>query len=138
MNANIDEWVVREWISELEQKSTLSLYRNLKNTIKEENFYDNTFGSVLLFRARTNCLKLDWRRRFEGGEVGCKLCGADEETTEHFILECRRLRVIREEFGMIDMDIGGILGFDQNEDMDKTKRFLNKIWIERKNILSLL
>ena len=49
--------------------------------------YDNRPSSVIMYRARANCLKLNYRNRHQGGEVGCKLCGANIENLEHFLLE---------------------------------------------------
>jgi hypothetical protein len=57
--------------------------------------YDNRYWSVLMFRSRTNTLKLGWRNRFVGGNVQCPLCGAEEETLQHFLKECERLRGVR-------------------------------------------
>ena len=62
------------WLEELREKSTLTLYKQYKQVVREEKFYDNTYKSVLLFRARTNTLLLNWRRRFTDGEVRCELC----------------------------------------------------------------
>ena len=58
--------------------------------------YGNTFGSVLMFRYRSNTLGLKWNNRFSGGAMDCLLCGAVEETVEHFVVECGGLRETRE------------------------------------------
>ena len=73
---SVDSWVLNEWKEELNSKSTLSIYKSCKNKMKEEKFYDNTLESVLLFKARANCLKLEWRSRFWGGDTVCKTCQA--------------------------------------------------------------
>ena len=52
---------------------------------------DNRPSSVVMYRARANCLKLNDRNRHQGGEVGCKLCGANIENLEHFLLEGEKL-----------------------------------------------
>ena len=37
------------------------------------------------YRVRSNTLKLGWRARFVGGEVGCEMCGAEEEMLVHLL-----------------------------------------------------
>ena len=132
LSGKINAWMLKEWEDELSQKSTLAIYREYKNEIKTENFYDNTFQSVLLFRARANCLKLGWRKRFEQGEVDCKLCGYEEETLEHFIMDCPRYSEIRNDYDVSGMNIQSILGFDGGKNIEKSKRFIEKIWNIRK------
>ena len=134
VSKRVDEWVHGEWRSEINEKSTLAIYRNFKQQRKEEGFCNNTMESVLLFKARSNCLKLNWRNRFLGGDIGCKLCGEREETLEHFLLECPGYREERMEFNMIDVEIKRMLGFESYE-MGNTKRFLKKIWFKRKNFI---
>ena len=55
-----------KWKEEMMSLSTLENYRLFKTSIKQETFYDNSWESVLLFRARSNSLGLHWRRRFVG------------------------------------------------------------------------
>lgn len=55
------------WLEELREKSTIALYKQYKQAIGEKS-YDNIFKSVLLFRAWTNTLRLNWRK-FTDGEV---------------------------------------------------------------------
>ena len=45
----------------LHRFTLITLHREHKNEIKEEQFYGNSFGSVLLFKAKSNSLKLGWR-----------------------------------------------------------------------------
>ena len=54
---NMDQ---EQWLQELDDKDTLRLYRTHKRYIREEQFYDNTEGAGLMFRARTNTLGLGW------------------------------------------------------------------------------
>ena len=81
----------KRWEEEIKGKSSLEIYVELKKEIKEELMYDNRPSSIIMYRARTNCLKLNDRNRHQGGEVKCKLCGAEVENLEHFILECVEL-----------------------------------------------
>ena len=48
-----------KWKSEIREKSTLKIYEKYKKGIKEESWVDNTEGSKLLVRARTNSLPLN-------------------------------------------------------------------------------
>ena len=62
----------KKWEKEVERKSTISLYKEYKKEIKDENIYDNRECSRLLYWARSNTLKLnDWNRHQAGGKVGC-------------------------------------------------------------------
>jgi len=102
----------QNWIKELQGKSSLVVYGRYKYDIKQEEFYENTIESSLLFKARTNTLKLGWRASFEGKETDCKLCsGGKEETLEHFLMVCGRLMEVRREYKMLEKDIGVVLVF---------------------------
>ena len=76
-------------------------------------------------------MKLAWRNRYQHGEVDCKMCGAVVETLEHFILECSGYEDVRQEFGVREMEIKELLGFEREGDIEKSKRFLKKIWLRR-------
>ena len=92
----VNEWEERRWREGVEEKETLRIYRS-KNQIGEENIYTNSFGSMIMFRCRTNTLRLNWRNRFQGGQVECELCEhGREETLSHFIRECAGLKQVRE------------------------------------------
>ena len=86
----------KRWQEEIQGKSSLKIYEEEKKEIKEEQMYDNRPSSVIMNRAKANCLKLNERNRHQGGEVGCKLCGANIENLEHFLLECEALGEERE------------------------------------------
>ena len=124
-----------EWSAELLEKQTMVLYATFKNEIKEEKFYDNTFEASLIFKARSNVLKLDWRNRFTDGNVICKLCKNEEESLEHFILRCNRLDDIRREFNMRNRNLEEILLFAGSLNPSECKKYLGKLWNERKKIL---
>ena len=82
------------WRRDVKNKTTLELYRS-KGNMGDEGIYSNEYGSVLLVECRTNTLKLRWRQGFEGGAVDCLLCGGEEETLRHFVMECHELQEIR-------------------------------------------
>ena len=90
----VNKWENNRWRRDIESKTKLELYRSKRN-LGDEGIYSNEYGSVLLFKCRTNTLKLRWRQGFEGGAVDCLLCGGEEETLRHFVVECRELQEIR-------------------------------------------
>ena len=55
INLKVHAWDEARWRQELDMRETLVIYRN-KNTIREEKIYNNSFGSVILFRCCTNSL----------------------------------------------------------------------------------
>ena len=121
------------WRRELEEKSTVKMYYDCKEDIREELFYDNTEGSTLLFRARSNTLRLGWRGRFSNASVTCGLCGGEEEETlKHFIVECRSLQETREKYKMSGKTIEEVLLFRGGCDVQDTKSFLVEAWRRRK------
>ena len=125
-----------QWLEELENKKTLSIYKKYKTKIQEETIYDNSFGSKLLFRARSNSLELFWRNVFSGGDVSCKLCNRDvNESLEHFIGECEGLVGIRNSYGVNGAKIEEILQFNGNIDVSISKQFLTAAWGARQSII---
>ena len=92
-----NEWIKRKvyawesdrWNEERVQKSSISVYNECKSEIRDEGLYENDWGSVLLYRCRSNSLKLGWRERFVNGNVNCVACNLGvEESLEHFLCEC--------------------------------------------------
>ena len=95
--ARVRERDNRLWREELDRLSSVGIYREWKKKIKEERFYDNTEGSIVLFGARANSLRLNYRKRYGGGDTTCDLCGEGQEDLEHFLLKCSKLDVKRRE-----------------------------------------
>ena len=122
----VDVWEENRWREELNEKSSLLHYR-MKAGIGGET-YDNSWGSVLLFRVRSNTLRLGWRARYWGGEVGCMMCGAEEETLKHFLLECPELEGFRGRFGVRTME--GVMSFGKS-DTGEICRFLEEVLAAR-------
>ena len=82
----VAEKVECDWRWELEEKSTLWLYRMNKREMSEEDYGGPE--DTVLFRARTICLWLGDKNRQEGEQL-CKICGGGmREDLEHFLLEC--------------------------------------------------
>ena len=73
----------------MQDKSTMSIYRKFKHTIRDEpDLYDNTASSVTLFRARTGTLKLNCVIRHIDGHTINDLCKMNlEEDLHHFLME---------------------------------------------------
>lgn len=137
LDGMIREFDSRNWLEDLQSKSTLHVYKNFKLNIKEEYFYDNTYESILLFRARSNTLKLNWRQRFEGGDVECKLCdGGAEEDLEHFLIQCSALSAIRRSFDLEREEVHSLLLFNDRLDADRIKKFVGAMWQERRKMLA--
>ena len=135
----INEYDENEWKVEITGMSTLNVYGEFKNQIKQENFYDNRWESVLLFRARSNSLALGWRKRFLGGNTQCILCDSQvEETLGHFLQACPYFNDTRSEHNMSDKSISQILLFIDGCQPESSKRYLNAMWRKRKNRLRVL
>ena len=124
------------WLTEISSKASLGLFKQFKKEIKQEMIYDNTFESTLLFQARSNTLRLRWRRRFIDGDVDCKICGnGNEETLVHFLTECEALKQIYDNFEMGEKRMDEILQFTEGIELSKSKMFLGLLWQKRKNLL---
>ena len=55
----VREYDNRKWREEMGRKSSTSLYREYKERIEEEKFYNNSKASEILFRARANTINLE-------------------------------------------------------------------------------
>ena len=95
MKGRLRDWDNQQWISEVKSKSSISMYQSCKKEIKEETVYDNTPASTILFRARTNTLPINERRKHVNENTSCELCGAEVETIKHFLLFCPALTETR-------------------------------------------
>ena len=107
----------------------------------DEGIYSNEYGSVLLFQCRTNTLKLGWRQGFEGGAVDCLLCGGEEETLRHFVVECRELQEIRRRYGVYGAEaLEEVLMFmEKNEEkVNRCKKMLEEMWRARRRRIEQL
>ena len=131
----------RKWKQEMEQKSTLHIYRTRKESIREDK-YGNSKESDIWFRAKTNCLDLWDRKREES--TGCKMCGREKEDLRHFLLNCGKLSHIRTRSIHLQRphndDFNRIIGdfLFSKEEMEKKKQLLYEMWITRNNIIKHL
>ena len=127
----------KRWLEEIREKTSLEIYSEEKKEIKEELLYDNRPSSVILYRARANCLRLNDRNRHQGGEVGCKLCGAEMENLNHFLLECGELSEERKLITELQQPyqenrkkiIGNVLF--KVEGIEKRKENIYRMWKKR-------
>ena len=82
----------RKWKKDIETKTSLTMYKKHKTEIKEESIYDNRLATKIWFGSRTNTLEINIENRHrENKNTKCDLCGKEDETTIHFILECEKL-----------------------------------------------
>ena len=80
---------------------------------------------------------LGWRARFQNGDVSCVLCGADEETIEHFVLQCESLAEVRVRNGVTAGDtLQKVLLFEGGlgEEALSRREFLSDLWRVRKTL----
>ena len=113
----------------------------MKKDIEEEKIYDNSFSSILLYKARTNTLPLQDRKRFTNENTICELCKKETENLEHFLLDCEQLS--EERRIMIELQkphienrqvLMGKFLFGK-ENIQNKKIFLANYWKSRKKIL---
>lgn len=125
------------WKKEVAEKSSLKIYSKYKTEIKEEKFYDNRPSSEVLYRARTNNLKLNDRNRYTDGDTKCIMCNHILENLNHFLLWCTAYAEERKSIIQpgrlnteVEENIIGELLF--NEDcVEKTKIVLYDMWKKR-------
>ena len=136
------------------EKKLSRRYYKLKERPRKDNTYNGTWESSLLFKARTNTLEVNERKKRWGGDND--RCGKCEkrgerimETLEHVLTECseyteersRLDRNITNKIGQIwdrkksddDRGIKTMLGLkDRDEDVIRyTKKFLREMWTKR-------
>lgn len=124
-----------EWRRELEERSTLYIYRRFKMEMREED-YEGGERSLLWFRARSNCLSLGedrWQRRAEE----CRVCRETGEDIEHFILDCMPLEEQRKSSIVLQrprlesrLEVMGEFLFGEGNARVKRETLYN-MWLER-------
>ena len=134
------------WHTDMQEKSTLTIYRKYKHSIKDEqSLYDNSAGTTTLFEARTGTLQLNDTKRHTNGETSCELCGYHYENCEHFLLHCTALQETRKNvIGLqqpfkesIDETISDFLLFQENSEeiINRNRDDLQKLWQHRLKII---
>ena len=134
IHKSINQWDTLEWRKELNEKSSLEVYFNWKNKIGGmDKVYDNTPSSVLLYKARTNVLPLNDRKRWANEDTKCKACGEEMENLKHFLLHCPKYNEIRitipelqQPFQNNESDVIGRFLFESEMEVCKMK--LKQMW----------
>ena len=152
IDKRVKEVGVRKWREGMHVKPTLAWYER-KECPRHEWCYDGSFGSQLLFKARTQSLEVN-ARTYRWSESGVRMCeqcdrGVDESVL-HVVLECERYD--RERQRLLDsvvqlvgqdewlrvssMDDRGmclLLGLGEGclNVTEMVKMFLVKVWTER-------
>lgn len=132
-------WDTEEWKQEVQSKRSLELYKIYKPEIKcEELIYDNTPSSVTLYRARTNNLALNDRKRFYNEDTTCIMCGAEEENLQHFLLYCPGYQGVRRAVQAPPLPLPAAagehiapLGCLLFTDAEKNKDNIHRMWLLR-------
>lgn len=120
------------WQTAMHQKSTLELYRNHRQDIGRMRVYDNSSGSTLLFEARAGALRtLLYCRHYDSTPevqaAKCRACGDHEESMEHLVLHCHKLRPPARVNATIQQALGFEDGVDNAMDVHTTKERL-QLW----------
>ena len=61
---------------------------------------------------------------FEGGAVDCLLCGGEEETVRHFVMQCRELQETRRRYGAEALEEVLMFMEKSEEKVDRCKKML--------------
>ncbi len=99
--------------------------------------YSNSQASEILFKARTNNLNLNERKRSSGEDTKCDMCGADKEDLKHFLLWCPAYMEIRRKITLLQQpciedeeDIIGKYLFETTY-IEEAKKEIHKFWLIR-------
>ena len=142
LKEQIRKWDTEKWKTEVESKSSLNIYRQWKKVIKEE-VYDNTYASVLLFKARTGTLNVNKQKRHWGGSTSCHFCENTEEDLKHFLLMCPGYERERKEVIELQQPyeenevevIGKFLFVEDN--IEQKKEVLYRMWKRREEKIKI-
>ncbi len=119
----------------MNEKSSLKIYRKWRKEIGgQEEIYNNDQASEILFKSRTNNLRLNDRKRFWNEATTCEMCGAEREDLKHFMLWCpaytqerRKSERLQQPYIEEEDDVIGQYLFDNKFIVD-TKGTLHTFW----------
>ena len=121
----------------MEKKTSLKWYK-FKEKPKTLKAYDGSQGAEILFKARTNSLEVNERKKRWGEEVDerCEYCNdkkkIEKETLEHVIIECQEYKENRKIFmEEIKKEIGEKEWQEQTEKEDRGLKMI--LGIENEN-----
>ena len=141
LKKKINTYDTKIWEEELRNKSSLKIYEKYKPIIKEDLTYDNKPSSVILYKARTNTLPLNDRKRHMKENTECINCGYENEDIEHFILSCpaysqERSREIQlqQPYEENKIDTIGKFLFEENG-IEEKKELLYSMWRKREKMI---
>ncbi len=78
-----------EWKQGVDEKSSFRIYREWRAEIGgQEKIQDNRQASDILFKCRTNTLKLNVRNIFLNEDTKCEMCGNENEDLKYYFLLC--------------------------------------------------
>ena len=116
------------------------MYSENKKEIKEVQWYDNKPSSTILFRCRSNTLKLNCRNRFIGKSTGCVACESDYEDLQHFILYCTGYNHIRTKKQLFMQPYKehwlAELLFSEEINKEEVKTILYEFWKQRQKLIN--
>jgi hypothetical protein len=117
------------WKANMQKKSTLRFYCESRQSIGGMDYlWDNSKGSALLFKSRTDTLELSSRKcswKMSNSDL-CNVCSLDEpETLEHFLLKCPCYEAIRDPFFAKYMGDGAPVA--EQTDFDALQKLLFKV-----------
>lgn len=90
--AEVAKTEIEECRRKVHRKQNLQLYREHKKETAPCRQYWKDRASAQLFQALTDSL-LTPRRKFQlyRGDSSCRLCGIDEETVQHILMQCKNI-----------------------------------------------
>ena len=135
ISTRIKTWDSNKWKQEVKNKKSLKIYCKWKEDIRaEEDLYDNRPASEIMYKARTNNLQLQDRKRHQGGDTKCIMCDEETEDLEHFMLWCTAYTKVRSDDTNFQRpyiekteDLLGYLLY-QEEIRKETKETIYKFW----------
>lgn len=137
LKKHVKQWDGRQWRIEVESKTSLVIYYACKEEIEEEYCFDNNPSSIVYYRARSNCLALNDRKRHTKEDSTCVLCNQECEDIEHFLLLCpvystERVYSIhlQQPYNEKKNEIIGRFLFDK-DDIEEKKETIYKMWRKR-------
>lgn len=140
----INEYDLVNWRRGMEEKVTLDRYRCFKTVIKEEKWFKNGEKYILMMKARSNTLNLEWKSWGTDEEKICKLCNEEDEDMKHFLVKCNPLQQIRQQClelqrpncEQMEETMNRLLIFTETrtEKIEENINFLYKLWLKRKRM----
>ena len=135
-----------EWYKNMNNKSTLSIYRQFKEKVEEIQWFRNGYRYSLMMMARSDTLPLEWRNWEIGGSKICKLCSEEVETLEHFLLVCPSLQSTRNEYlelqwpiNVNKRDLISLILLFRELDEEKCSYYIDmllRIWSHRRKLIN--